>query len=277
MHEKHLTTDKFFTDDRPIFTQMILNYEDPGLHDHTFIEFFYVLDGQSLHILNGEKQEIRCGDAYLLTPGDEHRFQSLGSRFLHRDVLFKPDYFRSVCTIYAPDFYDKLISGAFKKHLTFTVEQLNRLETTVQPLILDSGENADLLAADVCTYILNTLIEQNLPIQSVAYPAWITRLLSLLSAPENFRKDQQLLTSAFSYSQEYVCRTFKKVVGKTVTDYFNEQKMKYAYSLLQTSTYSIEQICERINFNNVSYFYRLFKKHFGITPREVIPSVKPLA
>lgn len=58
-------------------------------------------------------------------------------------------------------------------------------------------------------------------------------------------------------------------MGMTITDYFNEQKMKYAYSLLRSSSYSIEQICERINFNNTSYFYRLFKKHFGVTPKEV--------
>ena len=45
---------------------------------------------------------------------------------------------------------------------------------------------------------------------------------------------------------------------------------KYAYTLLQTSSYSIEQICERINFHNISYFYRLFKKSFQITPRQVI-------
>ena len=59
------------------------------------------------------------------------------------------------------------------------------------------------------------------------------------------------------------------MIGITITDYFNEQKMKYAYSLLKSSSYSIEQICERINFNNTSYFYRLFKKQFGVTPKEV--------
>ena len=122
-----------------------------------------------------------------------------------------------------------------------------------------------------CTYIINAFLEKNLNIAANNYPAWVSRLLSLLTAPENFKTDQQyIISGAFSYSQEYVCRTFKKITGVTITNYFNEPQMTYAYSLLLSSSYSIEQICERINFNSVSYFYRLFKKHFGITPKEVL-------
>ena len=51
--------------------------------------------------------------------------------------------------------------------------------------------------------------------------------------------------------------------------------MRYAYTLLQSSSYSVEEICDRINFNNVSYFYRLFKKSFHMTPRQVVDPPGP--
>lgn len=268
-HEKRLTLSQLFTKDRNMYTHMILNYENPGVHGHEFIEFFYVLDGECTHYLDGKTQHIACGDAFLLTPRNVHQFYPLGRSFMHRDVIFKTDYFRNVCNVYSPHMYDMFVSDSFSKQVTLSNQQINYLESLVQP----RAENAQSGIFDgvVCTYILNIFAEKNLQPNAVGYPAWISRLLSLLSAPENFRTDQTVILSAFSYSREYICRTFKKNIGKTVTDYFNEQKMKYAYNLLQSSTYSVEQICERINFKSIPYFYRLFKEHFHITPREVIP------
>lgn len=272
-----LTNDNFFVDNHNIFTHMIFQYEDPGLHHHSFIEFFYVLDGQCLHLINGETQKISCGDAYLLTPGDSHTFRRIETNFLHRDIILRTSYFQSFCNLYAPDLYERIQNGTFQKSFSLTNSQLNYLEALMQPMILGTSPDTDLIAGNVCTFIINALIGHNIQTVSDGYPAWISRLLSLLSAPENFRTDQKTLTGIFPYSSEYICRTFKKLMGKTVTDYFNEQKMKYAYSLLQSSAYSIEQICERINVKNVSYFYRLFKKYYHITPRDVIhPSKTPL-
>ena len=189
---------------------------------------------------------------------------------MHRDIIIDLDYFKKICNMYAAGLYESFLYDENFKHFTFSNPQLNRLEMLAQRINSKSNNNDEALGCTLCTYIVNSFLEHNLNIASNNYPAWISRLLSILSAPENFKTDQQLIISAFSYSQEYVCRMFKKIIGVTITDYFNEQKMKYAYSLLQSSSYSINQICERINFNNVSYFYRLFKKHFGITPKEVL-------
>lgn len=243
------------------------------MHCHEFVEFFYVLQGQCMHSLDGTTNKITSGDAYLLTPNNIHHFKNLGTSFLHRDIMFKNDYFKSVCDMYSLDLYDNFTSNLFSKQIKLTSEQINQLESFIQPISLNNDTSDDIFASTICTFIINAVLEQNLDFKT-NYPIWITRLLSLLSAPENFNIDQQMLLSPFPYSQEYICRTFKKLIGKTITDYFNEQKMKYAHSLLHSSSYSIEQICTFINFNNVSYFYRLFKKHFNITPREVIPSPK---
>lgn len=254
---------------RMIYTHITFNHEDPGLHYHDFIEFFYVLDGKCSHLLNGVQTRITSGDACLLTPNDVHFFENASETFLHRDILFQTDYFKSICGLYADNLYNDFVDAALSKQVRLTSEQLNQLEHLVQPVALNPDIQDTFCPGAVCTFIITAFISQHLNVQT-QYPIWITKLLSLLSAPENFTIDQQLLIGTLPYSQEYICRTFKKMIGKTITDYFNEQKMRYAYTLLQTSSYSIEQICERINFHNVSYFYRLFNKIFHITPRQVM-------
>ncbi|MCI8433207.1 MAG: AraC family transcriptional regulator [Lachnospiraceae bacterium] len=259
---------------RTVYTHIIFKYEDPGTHCHDFIEFFYVLEGECLHLLNGKAGKIASGDACLLTPNDIHAFQKTGRTFLHRDILFQTDYFRSVCNMYSPDLYEKFTGGLLCKQIKMTGEQLNQLEQLVQPIALNPDLQDTFYPCAVCTFIITAFLSRQVSSQT-QYPAWITKLISLLSAPENFPVDQQVLIRSLPYSQEYICRTFKKLIGKTVTDYFNEQKMRYAYTLLQSSSYSVEEICDRINFNNVSYFYRLFKKSFHMTPRQVVDPPGP--
>ena len=265
--DKELTEADFLSKNQNIFTHMIYRYEDPGLHHHAFIEFFYVLDGSCLHFINNESITVQCGDAYLLTPGDTHRFLQCESNFLHRDIIFRTSYFKAFCDLYSSSLFNDLKNGDYIKNFSFSNQQINQLETLILPIVCGNDKNSDLLTGTICSYIINTLIEHNMQIENEKIPAWISRLTSLLSAPENFKIDQQKLIDCFSYSHAYICRTFKKKTGKTITDYFNEQKLKYAYSMLQSSDYSIEQICDRINFNSIPYFYRLFKKHFNITPR----------
>ena len=264
-----LSTNRFFVDNKNIYTHMILNYQDPGMHSHTFIEFFYVINGKCNHDLNGKTSPINSGDAFLLTPNDRHTFINLGAPFIHRDIMFKLDYFRSVCAIYSSSLFDNFINGKIKNNIMLTSKQINEIEILAQSIGNNNEEMLQLLTCNICTYIINLFLGNNLNLNMSGRPEWLEQLLSLLSTPENFKTDQNVLVSVFPYSHEHICRTFKTLVGKTITDYFNEQKMRYAHSLLSTSSYSVEQVCEMINFNNISYFYRLFKKYFNTTPRKI--------
>ena len=44
--------------------------------------------------------------------------------------------------------------------------------------------------------------------------------------------------------------------------------MKKAASLLLNTSSSINDIAEQVGIDNVNYFYKLFKKAYGCTPRE---------
>ena len=97
MNENRLTIEQLFTDNKNVHTKMILSYEDPGLHSHEFIEFFYVLDGQCIHYLDGKEQIISCGDTFTLTPNNSHTFLAIEKTFMHRDIIIQPEYFKKIC------------------------------------------------------------------------------------------------------------------------------------------------------------------------------------
>ena len=256
----------------PVFSQ-IIEYETIWLHRHEFIEFFYVFEGSCSHILNDERSLIRTGDAFFMTPKDVHRFIQSGNekfeRFLHRDILISLDYFEEACAFYSPTLFQELHDGKYQLQFSLSIEQMTRIENFV-PMLDPSPDNKnyDITAKALTSFIINLILEQNLQ-ESHNYPTWLTRLLSMLNAPDNLTVDLSQIISHFAYSKEYLRRSFKKYIGMTMTDYFNKQKMSYAYSLLQTTDYPIEKICEQIGITNTAYFYHLFKKHFYVTPHSI--------
>lgn len=61
---------------------------------------------------------------------------------------------------------------------------------------------------------------------------------------------------------------FKFVYGSTVYEYFKDMKMNYALFLLQNSDDSIQTVAKKIGYNNAGHFAGIFKKTYGMGPKE---------
>jgi AraC-like DNA-binding protein len=63
-------------------------------------------------------------------------------------------------------------------------------------------------------------------------------------------------------------RYFKQHTGKTFSDYVTEIRIGQSCRLLIENNHSITEICYRSGFENVSNFYKHFKKITGVIPKE---------
>lgn len=61
-------------------------------------------------------------------------------------------------------------------------------------------------------------------------------------------------------------RAFKNEMGISPVDFINGERIKLAYRLLRQDELSIQDIALRCGFNSASYFNRIFKKHFDVSP-----------
>ena len=263
MQQKLFKSSMFFNENKKIHSH-IIPFESVKLHNHNFIEFFYVLSGSCNHNLNGKISTISIGNAFLLLPNDYHQFKQHkdSTNFLHRDILITLEYFREFCDMYSPTLYDELLYDRFPKAIQLSTEQIKKIEQLISFVLV----NHDPLATKTLLfYIINNVLFAHFKSTNTK-PAWITHLISQLNAPESLAIPLSDFIKNLPYSHEYICREFKKTLGMTMTDYFNKQKMEYALVLLQTTNHSIEQIAYSVGINNIAYFYQLFKKYYGTTP-----------
>ena len=56
-------------------------------------------------------------------------------------------------------------------------------------------------------------------------------------------------------------------MGCTFTEYLNGYRLSSACTLLSTTDKPVLEISYETGFTNLSYFNRLFKKKYGISPR----------
>lgn len=69
-------------------------------------------------------------------------------------------------------------------------------------------------------------------------------------------------------SPDYLTRLFKKELGVTVITHINQKRIYRSLELLKNTNLSIEEIGDLIGLSNTSYFYTLFKREIGISPKQ---------
>lgn len=78
----------------------------------------------------------------------------------------------------------------------------------------------------------------------------------------NFYADQLCL------SPKHLSSVIKEVSGKTVGDWIDELVILEAKALLNSSSMNIQEISDRLNFANQSFFGKYFKHYTGMSPKE---------
>ena len=90
----------------------------------------------------------------------------------------------------------------------------------------------------------------------------------LTNIEERYAEDLSLKTLAYKYNinSSYLGRIFTKETGMSFSEYLNKTKNIKAKELILGTNMKINDIAKAIGYTDTSYFYRKFKKYYGICP-----------
>lgn len=83
----------------------------------------------------------------------------------------------------------------------------------------------------------------------------------------------QELADAVGLNIKKLKQGFKQVYGDTVYGFLFDYKMEYARKLLDSGTYNVNEVGNRIGYSTASHFIAAFKKKFGTTPKKYLMSL----
>ncbi len=78
----------------------------------------------------------------------------------------------------------------------------------------------------------------------------------------------QELARLCHFSEYHFMRFFKRHMNMTCIEYLNQYRLEMASRQLAATEQPVTSIALESGFNNISYFNRVFKKKFGVTPKE---------
>lgn len=264
----------FFIDDyiRPDeafhFARKMLAKRFPAkAHNHDYYEVFLIENGTTAHWINGVMQTLEPGQLAFLRPGDVHAFcanKTTGCQIIN--VMFRKE-----TAIHLSGRYASTIGGRFfdsrdglpEVHMLGS-KRFARAVAVAQQL---KTAHRSLARIEEFLLFLTNRVAHVAPHERVAAPRWFSEACSAAQAPDVFRLGASGFIKIAGRSPEHVCRTCKSVTGLTPSEYINRIRIEYAAHLLRSDEVSIDDVVGDCGFENASYFYRLFRRQFGTTPK----------
>lgn len=123
-----------------------------------------------------------------------------------------------------------------------------------------------ILALSILYKILGTIYKET---QKHTLPQNFINAVSLINSKykNNSLSIKQVCQEA-QISETYFRKLFSEYYKKTPVSYINELRIEFARNLISSGV-TIEKSAYESGFNDVKYFARVVKKHFGCTPRQL--------
>jgi YesN/AraC family two-component response regulator len=76
------------------------------------------------------------------------------------------------------------------------------------------------------------------------------------------------LAARFNLTTAYLGKLFRESMSKSISDYISDIRIAKAKELLANNSHTVDEILDRIGWENKKYFFTVFKKNTGTTPTE---------
>lgn len=246
---------------------IIKNESNTFQHTHDFFEVFIIEEGEVFHCINEKQVLLRKDATCLVLPEDRHYFKKGKCKKVRLvNLAFSREVFECVkesLMVFGTKFEET--SGI----LAYLPVRLSMAILAKTALIAEGKTN--LLSIPQKDIFFSILMDCLLALQSrtdtaVAAPEWLEYACREMRKEENYMQGLQHFVTISEKSQEHLTRCMKKYYNLTPAEYLNNIKLGQAALLLETTDRTVLDIMLECGFNNTSYFNKVFKKEYGVTP-----------
>ena len=248
------------------------------LHRHNYVEMMIVLTGEIFHTVEGQRIRLCEGDILLMNKHISHSVERAKESDIGVNIIMSDRFVASLMpkmsqTIFSPFFRENARSGGEAMYLHFASGGRNRTQNLIENLLIEltepDGDRA-IMEATVAL-LLSCLSKQrgaSLLCGSIHGDKVEKRNLAILSYIEENYLGASLvdLAERLYLSEPYLSKIIKSTFGKSFKDLVVELRLEKAKQMILETDLSIGEIIASVGYYNQSYFHRIFREHYGLTP-----------
>ena len=252
------------------------DFPQVALHWQDSMELVFVKKGRGIVQAGLTTYTAQAGDIYVFAPGVLHALRQLpGEAMEYENIIFELELLGGAEDLCAEKYLLPLQSGRLLLPARLTPNDLCYLQAAACLREVEEANRAklpgyELLVKGALLRFLSLLIAQGKQ-QLPAETADTQRLKAVLQwISVHYAEGLRVADAAgvCSFSSSHFMRWFRQMTGQSFVAFLNEYRLNAAAEALHATDETVLTIASRCGFENLSYFNRAFKAHFGMTPRE---------
>lgn len=236
------------------------NEEWPHFHEGT--EILYFTKGNGNVRINNEITAVKKGDFFVVNSKQIHSFKT-ADILEYYYIILKKEFLKK----YGFPYKERYVKNKFKD------EELKAYFDYICDKKNEKEEYFSKKATSYLVLLTAKLYSSYANGEKVVFKEKTSSKIKLVTnvmdyINENIEKNISLesVSENLGYTKYHVCRVFKELTGKTITDYINNAKCLKAMRDLKSTECSVLEISSKYGYENFSYFSKIFKRYTGHSP-----------
>lgn len=248
-------------------------------HRHNYVEMIYMCQGQTVHIINDKKIILKQGELLILNPNAVQEIFPARREDIAVNFIILPEFFDRVLLMLGTtehlirDFLINAISSRQSQieYLHFHVSDVCTIQNLIENLVLSlvSGriKNNRLNQVTMGLLFLELMnVTDRIESEDSKESGIIFQVLTYVNG--HYRQGSlKELAVMLNYDICYLSKLIKNLTGKNYTELVQNQRLEQSKYLLEMTDLSVADIAASVGYENISYFYRIFTKCEGCSPK----------
>lgn len=249
-------------------------------HRHNFVEVLYVCEGSLTNIIDGKKVVVNKGELLFLNQFTKHEILKAGQNDIAINFMVLPEFFDVAYSMTGNDnmLADFLVNVLRQdeergEYLHFKVAEVLQIQNLLENIIyslVNGEENWERINQTTMGLIFMYLVE-SVQYVEMRLPNQYENMISMTTLDYIEQKYRTAtlteLCTRLHLPMHVLSKMIKKSTGFNFKELLQRKRLNKAVELMCETDLPISDIIAAVGYENNSYFHRVFKEHYHMTPR----------
>ena len=266
-----------YSDGQITLIESLLDVERGNVAKLEHFVFILCLRGHAAISIDGRSYNLYPNNVLICHPNIVLGESMSSMDFEFRGVVLSKDYLQRLPLVSTDNMWDVMMFFEKAPVLSLTPDEVKdfcRYYDLIRPRLADTHlrYREELLSAllTALLYELSNIISRFADFRPQPFSAGsnvFRNFLSLLSSSYPKSRSVAYYADKLCLTPKYLSTVCKEVSGETASELINRYVVKDIEFLLKQRGKSVKEICNELEFPNLSFFGRYVKKHLGLSPK----------
>ena len=233
---------------------------------HNYVEVIYMCRGETIHVVDGRELKLKEGELLFLNQHAVQEIRPAGQDDIAVNFIILPEFFDTAFRMMGEEenLLRDFIVGClcddtrYGRYLHFQIADVLPVQNLVENLVwslMHEREGMQAMNQTTMGLLLRHLMH------------YTGRIRVNRDSEQSF--EQQLTLQVLRYIDVYwLSRAINRLLGRNYKELLQIKRLNQAAFLLHNTRMPVADVSFAVGYDNTSYFYRIFRTYYGMSPRE---------